>query len=95
MTERINADNVRGACFKPSRLGRRGYNQAEVEQFLSGVATRLEQGSQPPAGAMAAADVCNVVFNKPQFGRRGFDEDQVDEFLDRVVAELTLLEQGR
>lgn len=95
MTERINADHVRSARFKPSRIGSRGYNQAEVEHFLSGVATRLEQGSQPPAGSMSAADVSGVVFSKPRFGRRGFDEEQVDDFLDQVVAELTLLEQGR
>src|SRR5919198_5428546 len=84
--QRVTAADVHSVAFGKPPFGRRGYDEAEVDDFLRRVAETL---SQPPgAGPISAGDVHDVAFRKPRLGSRGYDEDEVDAFLDLVEGEL-------
>ncbi len=82
----LTATYVREVRLSKPGIGRRGYNEDDVDQFLSQVVARLEL-----RGELSAADVREVTFRKPPWGKRGYDQDEVDEFLDRIAATLDAL----
>ncbi len=69
--------------FDRAPLGRRGYNEDQVDDFLDRVQATLSGGD-----SLTANDVQNAMFDSAPLIRRGYHEDQVDEFLDLVVEEL-------
>jgi DivIVA domain-containing protein len=69
--------------FDRAPLGRRGYNEDQVDDFLDRV-----QATLAGKDTLTAQNVRDVVFDPAAFIRRGYHEDQVDEFLDLVVEEL-------
>lgn len=69
--------------FDRAPLGRRGYNEDQVDDFLDRVQATLAGEDQ-----LTAREVREVEFDPAPFIRRGYNEDQVDEFLDLVVEEL-------
>jgi DivIVA domain-containing protein len=69
--------------FDRAPLGRRGYNEDQVDDFLDRVQATLAGKDN-----LTAQNVRDVVFDPAAFIRRGYHEDQVDEFLDLVVEEL-------
>lgn len=69
--------------FDRAPLGRRGYNEDQVDDFLDRVQATLAGKDN-----LTAQHVRDVVFDPAAFIRRGYHEDQVDEFLDLVVEEL-------
>jgi DivIVA domain-containing protein len=84
--QRITAADVRAVRFGKPPFGKRGYDEAEVDEFLRQVAETL---AQVPGGVqLTATDVHEVAFRKPRLGSRGYDEDEVDAFLDLAEAEL-------
>ncbi|MCV7032670.1 cell division protein DivIVA [Mycobacterium heckeshornense] len=78
----LTPDDVRNVAFTKPPLGKRGYNEDQVDAFLD----RVEAALRDPAAAnmLTPDDVRNVAFTKPPLGKRGYNEDQVDAFLDRV-----------
>jgi DivIVA domain-containing protein len=64
-------------------LGKRGYNEDEVDAFLQLAASRLDG-----YGQLSADDVHAASFSKPPIGKRGYNEDEVDAFL--AVLEATI-----
>jgi len=62
-------------------VGKRGYNEDEVDAFLDWVEAALRD---PAAGHLTAEQVRNVAFSKPPIGKRGYNEDEVDAFLSSV-----------
>jgi DivIVA domain-containing protein len=81
----LTADGVRNVAFGKPPIGKRGYNEDEVDAFLDRIEAALRD---PKASTLAAGDVHNVAFSKPPIGKRGYNEDDVDAFLDRVEQEL-------
>ncbi|MDQ3787680.1 MAG: DivIVA domain-containing protein, partial [Actinomycetota bacterium] len=75
--------------FDRAPLGRRGYNEDQVDDFLDRVQATLAGKDN-----LTADDVRKAEFDPAPFIRRGYHEDQVDEFLDLVVEELTRRENG-
>jgi DivIVA domain-containing protein len=69
--------------FDRAPLGRRGYNEDQVDDFLDRI-----QATLAGEDTLTAAEVRAVEFDPAPFIRRGYHEDQVDEFLDLVVEEL-------
>jgi DivIVA domain-containing protein len=69
--------------FDRAPLGRRGYNEDQVDDFLDRIQATLAGEDNLTAGEVRA-----VEFDPAPFIRRGYHEDQVDEFLDLVVEEL-------
>ncbi|GBE64150.1 hypothetical protein MFM001_06120 [Mycobacterium sp. MFM001] len=81
----LTAEDVRNVAFNKPPIGKRGYNEDDVDAFLD----RVEQALRnPSAGILTPADVRSVVFNKPPIGKRGYNEDEVDAFLDRIEEQL-------
>ena len=75
--------DVHNVVFKKPPIGKRGYDEDEVDAFLDLVEQALA-GTRP----MAPDEVATVRFGRGSLTRRGYDESQVDDFLDRVGAEL-------
>jgi DivIVA domain-containing protein len=86
MGDWLTAIEARETVFGRPPIGRRGYNEDEVDAFLEQVIARLEG-----RGRLTAADVHDVGFSKPALFKRGYNSDEVDAFLQRAenaVAEL-------
>ncbi|ONI83018.1 hypothetical protein ALI144C_18415 [Actinosynnema sp. ALI-1.44] len=84
----VAPEAVRSATFAKARLGKRGYNEEEVDEFLEFVATELRN----PKTKLKATDVHNVAFGRPPTGKRGYNENEVDTFLDLVEKQLRAFE---
>src|ERR1700754_3298784 len=68
--------------FDRAPLGRRGYNEDQVDDFLDRI-----HGTLCGTDKLSAADVREVIFDSAPLIRRGYHEEQVDDFLDLVVEE--------
>jgi DivIVA domain-containing protein len=60
------------------RLGLKGYDVDEVDEFFDGLTDKLERN-----GALFPEDVIHDGF---RLGLKGYNVDEVDEFLDRLPA---------
>jgi DivIVA domain-containing protein len=83
----LTAEDVRSATFSKPPLGKRGYDEKSVDDFLQLAARRLDG-----LGPLSADDVRNVCFPKPPMFSRGYHEDEVDAFLDRLAATIRSLD---
>ncbi|OQO92528.1 DivIVA domain-containing protein [Saccharomonospora piscinae] len=80
----ITADDVDRAWFPQAPFGTRGYNQLQVDAFLSRVAATLDDRD-----SVTAADVRRIAFTLCPLGRRGgYDPAAVDTFLRLVESTL-------
>ena len=87
---KLTAEDVDKAWFPPAPFGTRGYNQMQVDIFLSRVAATLEGH-----GTVTAADVRKVAFTLCPLGRRnGYDPAAVDAFLRYVESALAARESA-
>src|SRR6201991_4608282 len=68
--------------FDRAPLGRRGYNEDQVDDFLDRI-----HGTLCGTDKLSAADVREVIFDSAPLIRRGYHEEQGDDFLDLVVEE--------
>ena len=75
--------------FDRAPLGRRGYNEDQVDDFLDRV-----HGTLSGADSLSAREVREVIFDSAPLIRRGYHEEQVDDFLDLVVEEFDRRERG-
>lgn len=82
----VTAQEVRDAIFPKPPLGKRGYDEKSVNDFLQLVARRLDG-----RGHLTADDVRAITFPRPRIFKRGYDEDMVDELLDRIAATIETL----
>lgn len=80
---RLTPTEVHGITFDKAPLGKRGYDEDQVDDFLDRIEATLAS-----ADSLTAQDCREVVFESAPMIKRGYHEDQVDNFLDRVVAEL-------
>lgn len=87
----LTPEQVRGIAFNTPPMGKRGYNEDEVDAFLDAIAAAL---ADPTRRIVTAEQVGNVAFSKPPIGRRGYNEDEVDEFLARVEEQLRVQQGG-
>jgi DivIVA domain-containing protein len=92
----LTGDDVRRVAFSKPSMGRRGYDEESVDNFLDKVESDLRArhaGGPVVRVALTAADVRAVAFLRPPFGRRGYDEEQVDRFLDEVQRSFVALDR--
>jgi DivIVA domain-containing protein len=85
----LTAGDIKRVAFSRPPIGKRGYNEDEVDAFLDLVEERLRNPSNP---SLTAVDVQNMAFSKPPVGKRGYNEDEVDAFLDLVESEISRLD---
>jgi DivIVA domain-containing protein len=82
----LTPEDVRSVAFAKPALGRRGYNEDQVDAFLD----LVEAALRDPTGRILTPElVRNVAFTKPARGKRGYNEDDVDAFLDLIEAQLS------
>ncbi|HVX44999.1 MAG TPA: DivIVA domain-containing protein [Mycobacteriales bacterium] len=90
----LELDDLTNVVFRKPAIGKRGYKESEVDEFLARVAATFsayhETGS---AGVdlVTPVDVHHVTFGRASFVDRGYNESDVDAFLDLVEAELIKL----
>jgi DivIVA domain-containing protein len=86
----LTPTDVRDVIFDKAPLGKRGYDEEQVDAFLDRIEAAL-------AGAerLTAADVRAVVFHDAPLIKRGYHEDQVDTFLDAVIGTFERRERMR
>jgi DivIVA domain-containing protein len=77
---------IEGSIFPKPPIGRRGYDEGEVDDFLDTVVASLKSGNP-----MDPANVEAVYFGKPRFGKWGYDQHAVDELLDEIQQRLRKL----
>lgn len=83
----LTADDVHNVAFSKPPIGKRGYNEDEVDAFLERIEQRLRNPHAPDG--LSAAEVNSVVFSKPPIFKRGYNEDEVDAFLEQVAQQLS------
>src|SRR5215475_13616789 len=89
MEREFSAEAVRNLTFTKPPIGKRGYDEQEVDAFLQAIAAALE-GRSP----LSATDVHNAAFKKPPIGKRGYDEEEVDAFLVVIEDQLKARERS-
>ena len=81
----LTPEDVRNVAFSKPPLGKRGYNEDEVDAFLDLVEAALRD---PTRHTLTPEQVRNKTFSKPRIGHRGYNEDEVDAFLDLVEQQI-------
>jgi DivIVA domain-containing protein len=77
----LTAEQVHDVAFSKPPMGKRGYNEDEVDAFLDYVEAALRD----PAGhTLTPEQVRNTAFAKPPIGKVGYNEAEVDAFLDLI-----------
>src|SRR5262245_46683347 len=83
MEKPLTPADVRNVIFDKAPLGKRGYDEKQVDAFLDLIEAALVGDNQ-----LTADEVRAVVFRDAPLIKRGYHEDQVDDFLDAVVGTL-------
>jgi DivIVA domain-containing protein len=88
----LTAKQVEWVTFsKAPIVGKRGYDEDEVDTFLHRVKAEL----QAPAGrGLTPEQVHDVAFSKARIWKRGYDDMDVDAFLDLVEEQLRARQSG-
>jgi DivIVA domain-containing protein len=81
----LTPEQVRNVAFSKPPIGKRGYNNAEVDMFLDLVEAALRD---PTARILTPEQIRTIAFSKPPLGKRGYHEAEVDAFLDRVEEQM-------
>jgi DivIVA domain-containing protein len=82
----FTSDDVRNVAFAKPPIGKRGYNEDEVDAFLDLVEAALQDTT---GRKLTPEDVRDVAFSKPPIGKRGYNEDEVDAFLEMLLTHVT------
>ena len=76
----VTAEKVREAVFAKPPMGKRGYDEKSVDDFLQLVARRLDG-----RGHLSSDDVRLIRFRKCAVFKRGYDATEVDAFMARIA----------
>lgn len=73
MTDQLSSDDVRGAVFTKSPMGKRGYEPKSVHELLHLAARRLDG-----RGYLDADHVRSTTFRTAPLLQRGYDKAEID-----------------
>lgn len=82
----VTAQDLREVELPRTPVGRRGYDEKSVNDFLQLVVRRLDG-----RGHLSAADVRAIRFRKSPVLRRGYEASSVDELLTRIAESIDAL----
>lgn len=80
MDRPLTPSDVRAVIFDRAPIGKRGYDERQVDDFLDRIEAALTG-----ADRLTPDEVRAVVFRDAPLIKRGYHEDQVDDFLDAVI----------
>ncbi len=78
----MTPDEVRNTRFRKPPIGKRGYDEEDVDALLDRIESSLR--GQP---TVTVAELSSATFRKPPIGKRGYANADVDAFIQRVIAE--------
>jgi DivIVA domain-containing protein len=78
----MTPDDVHSVAFRKPPIGKRGYDEVQVDALLDRIEATL-RGTQQ----ITRDELTEVDLRKPPFGKRGYCEEEVDSFIQRVIAE--------
>lgn len=78
----MTPDEVHDAVFRKPRIGRRGYDEGQVDEVLDRLEATLRGGRE-----ITREELDRLELRKPRFARRGYREEDVEAFLQRAIAE--------
>lgn len=87
----LELDDLTNVVFRKPAIGKRGYKEREVDDFLARIAAtfRAHQGAgSTGVEQVTPVDIHHVTFGRASFVDRGYNESDVDAFLDLVETEL-------
>jgi DivIVA domain-containing protein len=90
----LGLDDLTNVVFRKPAIGKRGYKESEVDEFLARIAATFRAYESEDASSVekvTPVDVHHVRFGRASFVDRGYNEADVDAFLDLVETELIKL----
>jgi DivIVA domain-containing protein len=81
----LTPEQVHSMAFSKPPIGRRGYNEEEVDAFIDVAEAALRD---PTRRTLTPEQVHDMAFSKPPIGRRGYNEAEVDAFLGLLEEQL-------
>lgn len=90
----LELDDLTNVVFRKPAIGKRGYKESEVDDFLTQIAATFRAHLETGSGGVdqiTPVDIHHVTFGRASFVDRGYNESDVDAFLDLVEAELIKL----
>lgn len=78
----LTPEDVRTATFDKSPLGKRGYDEDQVDDFLDRIEATL-RGTD----SLRVEDIRAAEFDPGARFGQGYDEKQVDDFMDKVIVQ--------
>lgn len=93
----MTANDVQNVRFSRPPIGKRGYDEQQVDELLDLIEGELTRRADNPASPrqLTGAVVRESAFARPRFGKRGYNEAEVDLFLDRAAAALDAAPERR
>ncbi|UQE74788.1 DivIVA domain-containing protein [Gordonia sp. PP30] len=90
----FTADHIRTAAFSKPPMGRRGYGEDDVDEFLDALEAKFANPADPALGWLTPAAVRARTFARPPIGMRGYHEGEVDALLELCAVQLARLTGG-
>jgi DivIVA domain-containing protein len=99
-SDSLTADEVRTVVFAKPPMGKRGYDEGEVDALLDIAASMLREradggGNEPLTTAshvrqepLSGYQIRQAILPDSPIGARGYDKRQVDEYLERLATTL-------
>jgi DivIVA domain-containing protein len=78
----MTPEDVRTVAFRKPPLGKRGYDEQQVDDVLDRLEATLRGSAQ-----LTRAELNAMSFRRPPLGRRGYRPEEVDTFVQRALAE--------
>lgn len=90
----VTADDIRNVAFSVPPIGKRGYNEDQVDDFLDELEARFRDPADPRLAHLTPDAVRAAAFGKPSMGRRGYNKFEVDALLELCADTLERLPSG-
>lgn len=90
----LSADDIGHIAFRRPPIGRRGYNETQVDDFLDAVEAKFRDRADPAVAWLTPTAIGEATFGPPDFGKRGYRREDVRPFLERCRTELDQLLRG-
>ncbi|MFT3661003.1 MAG: DivIVA domain-containing protein [Gordonia sp. (in: high G+C Gram-positive bacteria)] len=84
----LTADDIHDVAFSKPPLGRRGYNEDQVDRFLDLLEAKFRDPADPAVAFLTPSAVASTIFGSPPIGLRGYHRDEVDRFLADAAHDL-------
>jgi DivIVA domain-containing protein len=87
----MSPEEVHAIAFRRPAIGRRGYDEEDVDRLLDRIEETLRGQSQ-----ITREELTRLQLGNPPIGKRGYRKEDVDAFIQRALADWSIWRwQGR